>query len=50
MEKNRNPKGALEAKVEGKMKVGRRELRRLNDIQVDFKTKGIKGWRRKAQD
>lgn len=50
MENNRNPKGALDAKLEGKRKVGRTKLRRLNDIQVHFKMIGIKGWSRKAQD
>jgi len=41
MENNRNPKGALDAKLEGKRKVGRTKLRRLHDIQVDFKMIGI---------
>jgi hypothetical protein len=50
MENNRKPKGALDAKLEGKRKVGRMKLRRLNEKQVDFKMIGIKGWRRKAQD
>jgi hypothetical protein len=50
MENNRNPKGALETKLEGKRKVGIRKLRRLNGIQVDLKMIGIKGCRRKAQD
>jgi hypothetical protein len=46
VENNRNPKGALDAKLEGKRKGGRTKLRRLNNIQVDFKMTGIKGWRR----
>jgi hypothetical protein len=50
MENNRNPKGAVDAKLKGKRKVGRRKLRRLNEIQVDFKMIWIKGWRRKAQN
>jgi hypothetical protein len=50
MENNKNTKGALDAKLEDKRKVGRTKLRRLNDTQVDFKITGIKGWRRKAQD
>jgi len=49
MENNRNPKGALDAKLEGKSKVGRTKLRRLNDKQVDFKIIWIKR-RRKALD
>jgi hypothetical protein len=47
---NRIPKAALDAKLEGKRKVGRPKLTWLDDIQVDLKMMGIKGWRRQAQD
>jgi hypothetical protein len=47
---NRFPKVALDAKLEGKRKVGRSKLRRLNDAQLDLKMVGIKGWRQEAQD
>jgi hypothetical protein len=47
---NRIPKAALDAKVEGKRKVGRPKLTWLDDIQVGLKVMGNKGWRRKAWD
>ena len=47
---NRITKAALDAKLEGKRKVGRPKLTWLDDIQADLKMMGIKGWRRKAQD
>jgi len=47
---SRIPKAALDAKVEGKKKVGRPKLTWLDDIQADLKMMGNKGWRRKAQD
>jgi hypothetical protein len=46
---NSIPKAALDAKLEGKRKVGRPKLKWLDDIQVDLKMMGVKGWRRKAQ-
>ena len=50
MENNIIPKAALDAKLEGKRKVGRPMLRRLDDTQADLKITEIKGWRRKAQN
>jgi hypothetical protein len=47
---SRIPKVALDAKPEGKRKVGRPESRWLDDTQAQVKMIGIKGWRRKAQD
>lgn len=47
---NRIPKAALDAKIEGKRKVGRPKLTWLDDIHADLKTMVIKGWRRQAQD
>jgi hypothetical protein len=40
---NRIPKAALDAKLEGKMKVGRPKLTWLDDIQADLKIMGITG-------
>jgi len=47
---NRIPKAALDAKIEGKRKVGRPKLTWLDDTQTDLKMMVIKGWRRQAQD
>jgi hypothetical protein len=50
MENNRIPKVALDAKLEGKRKVGKPKLTWLDDMQLNLKMIGIKGWRIKAQD
>ena len=50
MVNSRIPKVALDAKIEGKRKVGRPESRWLHNIQAEVKMTGVKGWRRKAQD
>ena len=42
-ESNRISKTVLRAKVEGKGSVERPKLRWLNDVQLDLKTRGIKG-------
>jgi hypothetical protein len=38
------------AKLEGRRGVGRPKFRRLDDVEADLKTHGIKRWRVKAQD
>lgn len=43
IENNRIPKAALDAELEGKRKVGRPKLRRLDDTQADLKMTEIKG-------
>jgi hypothetical protein len=52
MESNKIPKIVLDAKLDGKRKAGRPELRWLNDVQADVKVTGSKGWRNrnKTQD
>jgi hypothetical protein len=43
MESNRISKTVLRVKVEGKGRVERPKLRWLDDVQLDLKTRGIKG-------
>jgi hypothetical protein len=50
MEGARIPKEIFNTKPEGRRGVGRPELRRLDDVEADIKSLGIKGWRLKAQD
>jgi hypothetical protein len=49
LESNRIPKIGLDTKLNGERKVGRPKLRWLDDVQADLKTRGIKGWTKKAQ-
>jgi hypothetical protein len=43
IENNRIPKAALDAELEGKRKVGRPNLRRLDDTQAGLKMRENKG-------
>ena len=49
MENNRIPKTVLDAKLDGKGKAGRPNIKWLGDVQAGLKTKRITGWTRKAQ-
>jgi hypothetical protein len=44
------PKMVLNAKPEGRRRVGRPTLRRLDDVEADIKARGVKRWIIKAQD
>jgi hypothetical protein len=49
MEDTRIPKMIFNTKPEGKCGVGRPKLRRLDDVEADVETLGIKRWRLKAE-
>jgi hypothetical protein len=50
MEHTRLQKNGINAKPEGRRRVGRSRLRWLNDVGADIKALGVKRWRIKAQD
>jgi hypothetical protein len=50
MENFRLPKKILNAKLDKKRKIGRLKLRRLDDVQTDIQTLGIKRRMCKEQD
>ena len=44
------PRMILNAKLDGRRKVGRPGLRWMDDVQVDLRKIGITNWRKKAID
>jgi hypothetical protein len=50
MEDSRLPKRVMREKIHTRRRKGRPKIRWLDDVQVDLRTIGIEGWRRKAQD
>jgi hypothetical protein len=50
MDQRRVVKKIFESKPDGRRKVGRPKLRRLDDVENDFRVMKVKRWRRKAQN
>ena len=50
MEKSRDPRRTLEARMFGKRKRGRPRLRWIDCVEKDLRTLGVRRWRQKARD